>query len=712
MARCLQRQHEGLFVEHLKPSRYFGFAAALVQLSAFTSASADALDSWQWRNPLPQGSTLNGIAYGNGLFVAVGKSGTIVTSTDAKAWSSQESHTSQPLLGVTFGGGLFVAVGGNFLATEGVLLTSPDGQNWRSIPVPGASVEKRLEAVAHGGDIFMAVGVKGKVMTSTDGATWSLLETRTDGIPNALFSFENYVDVACGDGVFVAMTDYGGELLRSKGGQSWQKLRLDRTYSFEAITYGNGQFVILASDLILTSKDGLNWGAKGVRGGGFDWINSAVFADGMFVAAGSGGRISQGGPGLILNSRDGLNWTTSLPAAPQSFNSITHGSGMFVAVGEHGAIQTSTNALDWANLRQGIGTTLSSIAFGNGQFVAVGSGGIIFKSDDGQRWTSLNAEGQPWLGRVIFADGKFVAVGRSGIGTGQSGIILTSSDGKVWSRHATGGRDALTDIAYGNGRFVAVAVGFMPFLPGSFEGTEAGVAWVSENGIDWTGPFTFGTPVNGPAGSSPGIAYGNGRFWASWRQTFCTSTEGASWRTSRLIDYAFNDKLAYGNGAFVAVGQGYIKRSTTGDSWINVQGPNSKIADVQFAPGLGLFIGVGSEGAIATSPDGAQWTARQSGAAALLNGAAYGNGTLVVVGEGGAVLQASLGHSLGSGRLQPAGFEFAISGGLQRPYRIQVSSNLITWTNLAGVTNTPTKLPFVDRFAPQAPVRFYRTVSP
>jgi hypothetical protein len=39
------------------------------------TARSDALEKWQWRNPLPQGNPLYGVEYGNGKFVAVGALG-------------------------------------------------------------------------------------------------------------------------------------------------------------------------------------------------------------------------------------------------------------------------------------------------------------------------------------------------------------------------------------------------------------------------------------------------------------------------------------------------------------------------------------------------------------------------------------------------------------------------------------------------------------
>ncbi|MGY2954787.1 hypothetical protein ACVWZQ_002946, partial [Thermostichus sp. MS-CIW-29] len=63
---------------------------------------------------------LNGVAYGNGLFVAVGWDGTILTSPDGVSWTQRTSGTSNWLNGVAYGNGLFVAVGWN-----STILTSP-----------------------------------------------------------------------------------------------------------------------------------------------------------------------------------------------------------------------------------------------------------------------------------------------------------------------------------------------------------------------------------------------------------------------------------------------------------------------------------------------------------------------------------------------------------------------------------------------------------
>jgi len=61
-----------------------------------------------------------------GLFVTVGESGTILTSSDGTTWDNRTSGTSYRLYEVTYGNGTFVTVG-----RSGTILTSSDnGTSW------------------------------------------------------------------------------------------------------------------------------------------------------------------------------------------------------------------------------------------------------------------------------------------------------------------------------------------------------------------------------------------------------------------------------------------------------------------------------------------------------------------------------------------------------------------------------------------------------
>ena len=118
----------------------------------------------------------NGIAYGTNLFVAVGNSGTILTSPDGISWSPQFGGTLVNLNTILYGNGLFVAVG-----AQGTIITSPDGINWTS---QASGVQVGLGSIAFGEGTFCTVTAGNQTnmvaLTSTDGISWK--PRRTDAL--------------------------------------------------------------------------------------------------------------------------------------------------------------------------------------------------------------------------------------------------------------------------------------------------------------------------------------------------------------------------------------------------------------------------------------------------------------------------------------------------------------------------------------------------
>jgi hypothetical protein len=103
--------------------------------------------------------------YSNGLYVAVGQEGTVVTSSDGINWTVQDSGQLNNLLSVTYGSAGFLAVGPN-----GTVLTSPDGVNWTQ-QNPGTSAS--FESATFGNGYYLITGANAVVMTSPDGVNWT-----------------------------------------------------------------------------------------------------------------------------------------------------------------------------------------------------------------------------------------------------------------------------------------------------------------------------------------------------------------------------------------------------------------------------------------------------------------------------------------------------------------------------------------------------------
>lgn len=119
---------------------------------------------------------LSDIAYGNGKFVVVADNSALV-STNGESWVT-ESITSggNYIHGIIYGNGKFVAVG-----ESGVVATSINGASWES---QSAVTSKILTSVAYGGNQFVAIGQSGTVITSKDAKTWSVLPAVRSNIYN------------------------------------------------------------------------------------------------------------------------------------------------------------------------------------------------------------------------------------------------------------------------------------------------------------------------------------------------------------------------------------------------------------------------------------------------------------------------------------------------------------------------------------------------
>jgi len=108
------------------------------------------------------------------LFVSVGDSGTILTSSDGTTWTERTSGISEYLGGVTYGNGLFVTVG-----NSGTILTSSDGTTWtpgslyHSGPQRTYVLPTWFRGVTYGNGTFVTVGDRGIILTSSDGISWT-----------------------------------------------------------------------------------------------------------------------------------------------------------------------------------------------------------------------------------------------------------------------------------------------------------------------------------------------------------------------------------------------------------------------------------------------------------------------------------------------------------------------------------------------------------
>jgi hypothetical protein len=140
-------------------------------------------------------NNLNAIAYGNGVYVAVGLGATVLTSPDGLLWTAQNLGATADLYSVAYGPAGFVAIGDS--GSSGVIYTSPDGITWTSEPAPATAI---LVRVIYANNTFIAVGASGTIFTSTDGGfTWAAQNSGTTAtLEGVAFGLNEFVVAGSG----------------------------------------------------------------------------------------------------------------------------------------------------------------------------------------------------------------------------------------------------------------------------------------------------------------------------------------------------------------------------------------------------------------------------------------------------------------------------------------------------------------------------------
>jgi hypothetical protein len=279
-----------------------------------------------------------------------------VTPADVNAltWTGRSAPEANQWESVVFGNGVFVAVGWSYSVVNRVM-TSPDGVTWTARSAPSSE----WRSVTYGNGTFVAVAGTGtnRVMTSSDGVTWTARTAATASEWNA---------VTYGNGLFVAVASSSNAVMTSPDGITWTARTGTESNFWHSVTYGNGTFVAVASSGgVMTSPDGITWTARSAAEAN-NW-SAVTYAKGTFVA------VSYNGTNRAMTSTDGITWTArSTPGSDESWASLTYGNGNFVSA-SYRNVMYSTDGITWT-LRPGGWNNFGGLAYGNGKFVAVALG--------------------------------------------------------------------------------------------------------------------------------------------------------------------------------------------------------------------------------------------------------------------------------------------------------------------------------------------------
>jgi hypothetical protein len=262
-------------------------------------------------NPKISKLNFNDMTIKAGLYVTVGDSGAIATSTNGQNWIIRRPPTGTHLLSIANNNKRFIAVG-----TAGTLIKSSNGVEWTKIPT---AITTNIRKVAYLNNKFWLVGDKGLIASSPDGTNWTVSKPITKvNLNDIIYAQKQYVVVG-----------QRGTLLTSSTGSKWTQKNTGTSTELMSIAYGNGYFLTGGrSSTLLKSKNLTSW--RSVKYNHTVQFNRLIYTNPSFYAIGESER-------LIFNVNDTYRYIQGRP----NLNGILANGDYFFIVGDGGQLYKS-----------------------------------------------------------------------------------------------------------------------------------------------------------------------------------------------------------------------------------------------------------------------------------------------------------------------------------------------------------------------------------
>jgi len=252
----------------------------------------------------------------------------------------------------------------------------------------------------------------------------------------------NFIDVAYGNGVFVATRSNGVHY--SNDGITWNATN-PAGFIGGKIIYGNGLFVNAGvsgtNAKVFTSVDGFAWDLRVTVSGSTKTFTDVEYANGKYVW------IVQGSSKEVYNSTDGITWNfESTISVSGNFTAITYGIGTWV-ISMSGSPGTMLISYDGSTFTdQATGFSSSTVYFANGIFTT----GKHY-STNGITWNAASSPNTPVS--ITYGNGYFMAVTDTEI------KYLYSVNGINWTADTPPNTSNFKGVTFGENTFVSVGSG-------------------------------------------------------------------------------------------------------------------------------------------------------------------------------------------------------------------------------------------------------------
>ena len=342
---------------------------------------------------------------------------------------------------------------------------------WSASLTAGATVESIGRSTAHNQETFtLSLTVPSGTSSATlnfsgmDNGFWAgvygpIVDSVSANITPAPFVATGYPAdqqweaVTYGNGKFVAVASSGSgnRVMTSTNGTYWTSRASASDSNWQGITYAGNQFVAVGSNAVMTSPDGITWTSRTAPTGEWQAITNC---GGLYVAT------ATWGSNYVMTSTNGSDWTVITPAHPWSHDAVACSASVprFVSVSQFGRGWSSADGISgWSIQNPGAIVDIRTVAFGNGRF-----SWLEYSTNSGNRYGGYSTNGVNWSAGltpanqwkyITYGGDKFIAVAEGGVNSRSA----YSTDGANWTVGSGVPNNSWQGVAYGEGKYVAVA---------------------------------------------------------------------------------------------------------------------------------------------------------------------------------------------------------------------------------------------------------------
>ena len=425
-------------------------------LPSFYDPYPNTIQNWGNRDS----NTYFDSTFGNAKHVVVGSRGAVFTSANGYVWNAEVSGTSSTINAVAYGNGLFA-----YGTANGGISTSTDGASWTART---SGTTSTILSLTYGNSRFVYGGFGGVLRTSTDGISWNAV---TSGTTSTIYS------LTYGNGLFVYGGD-GGALASSTDALTWTARTSGTTLSIAALQYGNGVYLFGANTLLRTSTNAIDWTTRDSKTTGY--IMKISYGNGAYICASNATAMWAGRRSYMSRSTDGgVNWIPyNAGITYHTIFSGAYGNGLYVflaAADLNGIAATTTDLINWdystySEARSNQDMRATVLTYNNGYFIAATSStvaiaktntthGLLYVSKNGKKWHTVILDRNFSAYDINYNNGVFTIVGGSGVNQGMMYYCDTNLKNPIYSNSwvdiitGTGGSMRADTILYQNGQY-------------------------------------------------------------------------------------------------------------------------------------------------------------------------------------------------------------------------------------------------------------------